>query len=115
MLLVKQLVKRSLFPRQFPLLFRYACDTPSVKESGCTCPCCIQKCSSIETAQLRHPAPDFKAKAWQDGFKEINLSEYKGKYLVLFFYPLDFTFVCPTEIIDFSKKSPLFKETSIFS
>ena len=37
-------------------------------------------------------------------FKEISLSDYKGKYVVLFFYPLDFTFVCPTEIIAFSDR-----------
>ena len=35
-------------------------------------------------------------------FKEVSLDDYKGKYVVLFFYPLDFTFVCPTEIIAFS-------------
>ena len=35
-------------------------------------------------------------------FKEISLEDYRGKYVVLFFYPLDFTFVCPTEIIAFS-------------
>ena len=38
-------------------------------------------------------------------FKEISLADYKGKYVVLFFYPLDFTFVCPTEIIAFSDRS----------
>jgi hypothetical protein len=37
-------------------------------------------------------------------FKEISLDDYKGKYVVLFFYPLDFTFVCPTEIIAFSDR-----------
>jgi len=48
-------------------------------------------------------APDFKALAVVDqDFKEITLSQYKGKYVVLFFYPLDFTFVCPTEITAFS-------------
>ena len=35
-------------------------------------------------------------------FKEIRLKDYRGKYVVLFFYPLDFTFVCPTEIIAFN-------------
>lgn len=52
-------------------------------------------------------APDFKAQAvMPDGsFKEIKLSDYEGKYVILFFYPLDFTFVCPTEIIGFSRKS----------
>jgi peroxiredoxin (alkyl hydroperoxide reductase subunit C) len=42
-------------------------------------------------------------------FREISLSDYKGKWLVLFFYPLDFTFVCPTEIIAFSDAADKFK------
>ena len=52
-------------------------------------------------------APDFTATAvMPDGsFNEnFKLSDYRGKYVVLFFYPLDFTFVCPSEIIEFSKK-----------
>lgn len=58
------------------------------------------------------PAPDFKATAvMPDGtFKEVKLEDYKGKYLLLFFYPLDFTFVCPTEIIAFSDKVSEFKD-----
>lgn len=53
---------------------------------------------------VSQPAPDFTAQAvMPDGsFKELKLSDYKGKYVVLFFYPLDFTFVCPTEIVQFS-------------
>jgi peroxiredoxin 2/4 len=48
-------------------------------------------------------APDFTATAVYDQeFKTIKLSDYRGKYVVLFFYPLDFTFVCPTEITAFS-------------
>ena len=39
-----------------------------------------------------------------------SLDELKGKYVVLFFYPLDFTFVCPTEIIEFNRKLAEFKE-----
>ena len=35
-------------------------------------------------------------------FKEITLSNYKGKWVVLFFYPLDFTFVCPTEFVEYA-------------
>lgn len=56
------------------------------------------------------PAPEFKAQAvMEDGsFKEISLGDYKGKYVVLFFYPLDFTFVCPTEIIAFSDRASEF-------
>ncbi len=56
-------------------------------------------------------APDFKAQAvMPDGsFKELSLGEYRGKkYVVLFFYPLDFTFVCPTEIIAFSDAASQF-------
>ncbi len=54
---------------------------------------------------------DFKAEAvMPDGsFKEISLADYRGKkYVVLFFYPLDFTFVCPTEIIAFSDAASQF-------
>ena len=55
-------------------------------------------------------APDFTATAVVDQeFKTIKLSEYKGKYVILFFYPLDFTFVCPTEIIAFSDRFDEFK------
>lgn len=51
------------------------------------------------------PAPDFKLDAVHNGaFKSISLADYKGKWLVLFFYPLDFTFVCPTEINAFSDR-----------
>ncbi|MCS6927843.1 MAG: peroxiredoxin, partial [Candidatus Binatia bacterium] len=56
-------------------------------------------------------APDFKATALVGKeFKEISLSDYKGKYVVLFFYPLDFTFVCPTEIIAFSDRLAEFEK-----
>ncbi len=51
------------------------------------------------------PAPDFSATAVVDQeFKTVKLSDYRGKYVVLFFYPLDFTFVCPTEITAFSDR-----------
>ena len=58
------------------------------------------------------PAPEFEAQAvMPDGsFKQIKLSDYKGKYVVLFFYPLDFTFVCPTEIIAFSEQQGEFEK-----
>nr|BAO53976.1 peroxiredoxin [Euglena gracilis] len=62
-------------------------------------------------ATVQHPAPDFDAVAVVNGeFKNVKLSDYKGKYVVLFFYPLDFTFVCPTEIIAFNDAAPKFKE-----
>ena len=50
-------------------------------------------------------APDFSATAVYDQeFKDITLSDLRGKWVVLFFYPLDFTFVCPTEITAFSDR-----------
>ncbi len=57
-------------------------------------------------------APDFKATAVlpDNTFGEIELKNYRGKYVVLFFYPLDFTFVCPTEIIEFNRKLEEFKK-----
>jgi len=55
-------------------------------------------------------APDFTATAvYEQEFKKVTLSEYLGKYIILLFYPLDFTFVCPTEIIAFSDKYDKFK------
>jgi peroxiredoxin (alkyl hydroperoxide reductase subunit C) len=57
-------------------------------------------------------APDFTAQAVMpdDSFTELKLSSYKGKYVLLFFYPLDFTFVCPSEILAFNAQLPRFKE-----
>ena len=56
-------------------------------------------------------APDFTATAVVDQeFKTIKLSDYRGKYIILFFYPLDFTFVCPTEVVAFSDRHAEFKE-----
>jgi len=59
-------------------------------------------------------APFFKSTAWcspTQTFREVSLDDYKKKYLILFFYPLDFTFVCPTEILDFSNRTKHFNET----
>ncbi len=60
-------------------------------------------------------APDFKATAIMpdNSFKDISLSDYKGKKIVLFFYPLDFTFVCPTEIIAFDHRLEEFKKRGV--
>ena len=57
-------------------------------------------------------APEFTAQAVMpdNTFKEIKLSDYKCKYVALFFYPLDFTFVCPSEIIAFDKQLSQFNE-----
>jgi peroxiredoxin (alkyl hydroperoxide reductase subunit C) len=67
----------------------------------------------LEMSQLvTKEAPDFTAQAVMpdNSFAELKLSSYRGKYVVLFFYPLDFTFVCPSEIIAFDKELSKFKE-----
>jgi peroxiredoxin (alkyl hydroperoxide reductase subunit C) len=60
-------------------------------------------------------APDFQAVAVKNGtFDEtFKLSDLKGRYIVLFFYPLDFTFVCPTELHAFSDRLPEFAERNV--
>lgn len=57
-------------------------------------------------------APDFTAQAVMpdNSIGELKLSSYRGKYVVLLFYPLDFTFVCPSEIIAFDKAVKRFKD-----
>jgi peroxiredoxin (alkyl hydroperoxide reductase subunit C) len=59
-----------------------------------------------EVARVQKPAPDFTAEAvMPDGsIGEVRLSDYRGRYVVLFFYPLDFTFVCPTEVNGFADR-----------
>jgi peroxiredoxin (alkyl hydroperoxide reductase subunit C) len=59
--------------------------------------------------------PDFKLTATvspdlKDAFQEVSFSDYKGKWLVIFFWPKDFTFVCPTEIVEFGRLNNEFKE-----
>ena len=64
-------------------------------------------------AQVQKEAPDFTATAVvNEEFKTVKLSDYRGKYVVLFFYPLDFTFVCPTEIIAFTDRIEEFKSAA---
>jgi alkyl hydroperoxide reductase subunit AhpC len=78
--------------------------------------CCLH-------VQVGQPAPPFKATAvvgsgfadvsYEDGTLTVGDQKYKGKYLVLFFYPLDFTFVCPTEIIAFSDRVDEFEHLGV--
>lgn len=71
----------------------------------------MEKCKTGSHILPSQPAPCFKGTAVVNGeFKEISLKDYKGKYVVLFFYPLDFTFVCPTEIIAFSDRVEEFQK-----
>lgn len=61
--------------------------------------------NTVTLAKVGQPAPDFNmpsTKNLETLAENVKLSDYKGKWLVLLFYPLDFTFVCPTELIHFS-------------
>lgn len=73
---------------------------------SCECKCCCCCTTSSEpVAKVGQPAPDFTMATTADLEtlqSKVSLSDYKGKWLVLFFYPLDFTFVCPTEILGLS-------------
>lgn len=61
-------------------------------------------------AQIGHAAPEWEADAYFQGeIKKLSSEDYKGKWHWIFFYPLDFTFVCPTEIIEMSKNADRFK------
>lgn len=69
-----------------------------------------EQTDTMSQVKLTKPAPEFGGTAVVNGeFKNISLSDYKGKYVVFFFYPLDFTFVCPTEIIAFSDRVEEFR------
>lgn len=70
----------------------------------------------MDSAKVGQPAPDFTMASMRPGDtaktvgKKVSLSDYSGKWLVLFFYPLDFTFLCPTEITSISDRYEEFEE-----
>jgi alkyl hydroperoxide reductase subunit AhpC len=67
----------------------------------------------MSTAKVGSLAPEFKAQAFiagQNEAKDVSLKDYQGKWVCLFFYPRDFTFVCPTEIKSFGTHEAQFKE-----
>lgn len=54
--------------------------------------------------------PEFKVQAFQNGsFKTVSSEDVKGKWAIFFFYPADFTFVCPTELVDVAEKYEQFQ------
>lgn len=70
----------------------------------------MEEAKKVDVVKMCQTAPDFSGTAVVKGvFKEVSLNDYRGKYLVLFFYPLDFTFVCPTEIVAFSDRAVEFR------
>ena len=81
--------------------------------------CCDDECCcdcddmdyGPEVAKVGEFAPYFEGQAYYKGeFTEVSLADYEGKWLWLFLYPLDFTFVCPTEILEMSKRAEEFKK-----
>ncbi|MBT4376916.1 peroxiredoxin [archaeon] len=67
--------------------------------------------SENQILKINHPAPTFNAEAFHEGqIKKISLEDYKGKWTILFFYPADFTFVCPTELGEMADRYEKFKE-----
>ncbi len=63
------------------------------------------------SALVGKPAPDFKLDAINEGqFTTVSLADYQGKWLLVLFYPLDFTFVCPTELLAFSDRIGEFRK-----
>ena len=67
----------------------------------------------MSLVRLGDKAPNFSVKGVLDGkVSEYSLSRYRGKWLVLFFYPADFTFICPTEVVGFSKLAKEFAAES---
>ncbi len=61
--------------------------------------------------KIGQKAPEFSLDAYHNGeFKKISLADFYGKWVVLFFYPRDFTFICPTELHEFAKREVDFKK-----
>lgn len=76
------------------------------EQKCCGGDCCNEYvCCDNHVPKIGHKAPNFEAEIYQqDNIKKVKLSDYKGKWLILFFYPADFTFVCPTELGDLAER-----------
>jgi len=71
-------------------------------------------CEHIHAPEINHPAPTFEAQAYHNGeIRTIKLEEYRGKWVVLFFYPADFTFICPTELGEMADHYQQFQEMGV--
>lgn len=63
---------------------------------------------------INSQVPEFKVEAFQNGsFKTVSNEDIKGKWAIFFFYPADFTFVCPTELVDMADKYAKFQEMGV--
>ncbi len=71
---------------------------------------CCCNCEE-EICMINHPAPNFTAEVFHEGqIKKVSLKDYIGKWVIMFFYPADFTFVCPTELGEMADRYEKFKE-----
>lgn len=91
------------------------CHCETTPQIGCGCEC-DSDCGNDTVLAFDFPTigaevPDFEGEIYhEEAFRKINLSEYRGKWLILFFYPADFTFVCPTELEDLAENYATFRE-----
>jgi peroxiredoxin 2/4 len=68
----------------------------------------------FSTLKIGQQAPNFKLKgAFNNEIKKYDLTDYKGKWVVFFFYPADFTFICPTEVMSFNSCIKDFAEKNV--
>jgi peroxiredoxin (alkyl hydroperoxide reductase subunit C) len=68
----------------------------------------------MDVAQVGQPAPDFEVQALiGEKIETVSLGDYEGKWTVLFFYPGDFTFVCPTELVSVAERYDEFTERGV--
>jgi NADH-dependent peroxiredoxin subunit C len=75
------------------------------KENCCGSGCCDEQYYDNTVPKIDKSAPVFTAEAYhEDDTKKISLSDYKGKWVIMVFYPKDFTFVCPTELGDIADR-----------
>lgn len=82
-------------------------------EGDSSCEECVDLCEydAFHSAEVGYKIPDFEVEAFHENdIKKIKLSDYKGKWMILFFYPADFTFVCPTELEEMADNYEEFKK-----
>ena len=115
-------MKTKFFPMLTVLLFTaFVMEAASVRADERACQICCNTNNSSPTesdkflAKVGHPAPEFSLEAvintaTGQEFKSLNLQDFRGKWLVLFFYPSDFTSVCPTEIKGFNDSVDIFNK-----
>lgn len=79
--------------------------------SGCDCDCADNRNGNLCFSIIGEEISDFEGQVFhEESFKDVRLSDYRGKWLILFFYPADFSFVCPTELEDLAENYTAFQE-----